>query len=249
MAISLRRLLPLAVLVLAYAPAAWPAGDEGDDLLAPLTPSGPKKKKKKAPPPPPVVEKKQAPVEPLPTLAAPAKLAVRLPDPSLKNAHLFVDDKEVGVLPMEPIDESPGDHRGTVKRLGYAPFNVTVKVKDGGVTELLATVEPLAAVMSFSSEIVGVEVIVDGKSYGPVPVNDVVVAPGTHQFRGKKDGYDEQNQTMTVKAGQDYAVRFTLRPTAVARTDRPERTRIEPRNPPPPNGSSAMNGAIVERER
>src|SRR5689334_16851600 len=140
MAMSVRRALPLAVLLLAtYAPSASPAGDEGDDLLAPLTPNegkgNAKKKKKKTPVAPPVVEKKkEPPAEPLPSLAAPAKLAVRLPDPSMKNAHLFVDDREVGVLPVEPMEEPPGDHRVTVKRLGYAPFNATVKVKDGGVT-------------------------------------------------------------------------------------------------------------------
>ncbi|HEY8211195.1 MAG TPA: PEGA domain-containing protein [Myxococcaceae bacterium] len=251
---SVRRLLPLAVLFLAYAPAAFPADDEGDDLLAPLTPSdskstptGPTKKKKKKIPPalPPVGEKKPPPVDPLPSLAGPGKLAVRLPDAALKNAHLFVDDREVGVLPMEAIDQPPGDHKVTVKRLGYAPFNATVRVKDGGVTELLATLEPLAAVVSFSSETVGVEAFVDGKSYGPVPVNDVVVAPGVHQFRGKRDGYDEQTQTITVKAGQDYPVRFVLRPSAVARGDRPERgPKLEPRNAPPANGMST----VVERQ-
>jgi hypothetical protein len=248
MAMSVRRFLLLAFLCLAYAPAAWPAGDE-DDLLAPLTPTeNKKKKKKKVPPAGTAVEKKQPPVEPLPSLAPPAKLVVRLPDPSLKNAHLYVDDKEVGVLPVEPIEETPGDHKVTVKRLGYAPFNATVKVKDSGVTELLAILEPLAAVVSFTSDIVGVEVFVDGKSYGPVPVNDVVVAPGSHQFRGKKDGYDEQNQTMTLKAGQDYSVRLSLRLSSVARADRPERApRLEPK-PAVLTGNGGMTSAVAERD-
>src|SRR6185295_2272964 len=204
MAMSPRRLLLLAFLCLAYAPAAWPAGDESDDLLAPLTPTEGKRKtktKRKGPPAGSAVEKKtqpqvQTPVEPLAPLAS-GKLSVRLPDPSMRNAHLYVDDREIGVLPQEAVEATPGDHKVTVKRLGYAPFNATVKVKDGGVTELLATLEPLAAVVSFSSEIVGVEAFVDGKSYGPVPVNEVVVAPGVHQFRGKRDGYDEQTQTIT----------------------------------------------------
>ncbi len=86
MAMTPRRLLLLAFLCLAYAPAAWPAGDESDDLLAPLTPTeGKTKRKKKKVPPPPVVEKKkEVPVEPLPSLAM-GRLSVRLPDPSLKN--------------------------------------------------------------------------------------------------------------------------------------------------------------------
>lgn len=251
MAMSPRRLFLLAFLCLAYAPAAWPAGDESDDLLAPLTPAegkGKRIKKKKVPPVSAPVEKKQAPVEPLAPLAM-GKLSVRLPDPSLKNAHLYVDDREVGVLPQEAVDESPGDHRVTVKRLGYAPFNATVKVKDSGVTELMAILEPLAAVVSFSSDVVGVEVFVDGKSYGPVPVNDVVVAPGNHQFRGKKDGYDEQNQSMAVKAGQDYAVRLSPRLASVARADRPERPKsLEPK-PTPMEGKNGMSSAMVERER
>jgi PEGA domain-containing protein len=251
MAMSPRRLLLLGFLCLAYAPAAWPAGEESDDLLAPLTPSEGKgkvkKKKKGAPPNAPVGEKKQAPVEPLSTLAM-GKLSVRLPDPSLRNARLYVDDKEIGVLPQEPVEVGPGDHKVMVKRLGYAPFNATVKVKDSGVTDLLATLEPLAAVVSFSSDIVGVEAFVDGKSYGPVPVNDVVMSPGSHQFRGKKDGYDEQNQTMAVRAGQDYAVRFSLRVASVARADRPERAKsLEPK-PTAPDTRAGMSSAVVERE-
>ncbi|HVE86241.1 MAG TPA: PEGA domain-containing protein [Myxococcales bacterium] len=252
-----RRLLLLSLLLLAYAPAAWPAGDESDDLLAPLTPADNKakrKRKKVPPPPPPVVEKKSVPLEPL---AATAKLAVHLPDTPggpLKNAHLYVDDKEVGVLPVEAVDATPGDHKVTVKRLGYAPFNATVKVKDSGVTELMATLEPLAAVVTVTADVAGAEAFVDGKSYGPAPLTDAVLAPGNHQLRLKKDGYEEANQAVSVKAGQDYAFRMTLKPAAVARTDRPERARVEPRSlpmPPPPatsTGTAAMTSR-VERER
>jgi len=253
MAMSPRRLLLLAFLCLAYAPAAWPAGDESDDLLAPLTPAEGKRKtkvKKKGPPAGSAVEKKQqaqTPVEPLAPLAR-GKLSVRLPDPSLRNAHLSVDDQEIGVLPQEALEEAPGEHRVTVKRLGYAPFNATVKVKDGGVTEMMAVLEPLAGVVSFSADVVGVEVFEDGKSYGPVPVNDVLLAPGNHQLRGKKDGYEEQNQPMAVKAGQDYAIRLSLKPAQVAKADRPERPKpLEPKHaPPPPNG--AMSSAVAERD-
>ena len=226
-----RRCLLIA-LCMVYASAAWPAGDE-DDLLAPLTPteSKTKKKKKKAVPPISPVERKQ--VEP----QAPSRLAVRLPDSSLKDAHLFVDDKEVGVLPMEPVDATPGEHRVTVRRSGYAPFNATVKVKDSGVTELLATLEPVSGVVDFASDVVGVEVFIDGKSYGPVPVNDVLVTPGSHQLRAKREGYEEQTQLLIAKAGQDYAVRFNMKPVtaSVARADRPERPpKLEPTRVPEP---------------
>jgi len=255
MAMSPRRLLLLAFLCLAYAPAAWPAGDESDDLLAPLTPTEGKRKtktKRKGPPAGSAVEKKtqpqvQTPVEPLAPLAS-GKLSVRLPDPSMRNAHLYVDDREIGVLPQEAVEETPGEHKVTVKRLGYAPFNATVKVKDSGVTEMMAVLEPLAAVVSFSSDVVGVEVFVDGKSYGPVPVNDVLLAPGNHQLRGKKDGYEEQNQSMPVKAGQDYAVRLSLKPAQVAKVDRPERPKnLEPKHTSPPD-NGAMSSAVAERE-
>jgi len=224
-----RRCLLLIALSVVYASAAWPAGDE-DDLLAPLTPTENKtrKKKKKVPPISPVERKQAEPKEP-------SRLAVRLPDGSIKDAHLFVDDKEVGVLPMEPVDVTPGDHRVTVKRLGYAPFNASVKVKDSGVTELLATLEAVSGVVDFASDAVGVEVFIDGKSYGPVPVNDVLVTPGSHQLRAKREGYEEQTQLLIAKAGQDYAVRFNMKPLAVARADRPERPpKLEPTKVPEP---------------
>lgn len=239
---SARRCLLLIAVLLAYAPAAWPAGDE-DDLLAPLTPneSKGKRKKKKVLPPPVTLPVKKDAVEP-------SRLAVRLPDGAggpLKDAHLFVDDKEIGVLPLEPLDATPGEHKVAVKRLGYATFSVTVKVKDSGVTELLATLEPLAAVVDLTSEVTGAEVFVDGKSYGPVPVNDVLVAPGSHQFRAKRDGYEEQTQTLVVKAGQDYSVRFSLRQAAVARVDRPERQpKLEPSKPPPEKSRSDLTSTV-----
>lgn len=248
-----RRHLFLCALLLAYAPAAWPQEEGDDDLLAPLAPLTPaetkvKRKKKKSTQPLPLVDKKAQ--EP----QAPAKLAVRLADTQsgLKNARLFVDDKEVGVLPVEPLELAPGEHRVTVKRLGYAPFNATVKVKESGVTELPAALEALAGVINVSSEVVGAEVFVDGKSYGPVPVSEVVLAPGDHQIRLKREGYEEQAQMVNVKAGRDYNVRVnpTPLPAVAARTDRPERpARIEPRNPGTSSSGGALASTRVEERR
>src|SRR5262245_55645565 len=186
---SPRRWPLLIALVLAYAPAAWPADDdEGDDLLAPLTPADTKKpkKRKKAPPPAQPPPEKKMYLEQL--TPAPPRLLVRMPDGPggpVKNAHLFVDDKDLGVLPLEAVEAAPGEHRVSVKRIGYGSFNATVRVKDSGVTELLATLEPLAAVVDLTSEVAGAEVFVDGKSYGPMPINDLLLAPGSHQFRAR----------------------------------------------------------------
>lgn len=239
---SPRYLLPLASLLLVYSPATW-AQEDDDDLLAPLAPLTPKEKKPKGkrkktavPPPPPPREVREAPPAP-----PPPQLAVRLPDAlagTVKNAKLYVDDKEIGVLPVESLEIAPGDHRVLVKRLGFAPFSATVKVKDTGLTELLATLEPTAGVVAVSSDVIGAEVFVDGKSYGPVPVNDVVLPPGDHLVRMRREGYEEQTSNLAVKAGRDYTVRMSLTPApTVARSDRPERDRrLEPTTAPPPPG-------------
>jgi hypothetical protein len=148
---------------------------------------------------------------------------VKLPgDGSLKNARLFVDDKDAGVLPQD-VDVPPGEHKVTVKRAGYATYNTMVKVKETGATELTVPLEPVAGVLSVTSETVGVEVFVDGKSYGPVPLGDVVLSPGEHQVRFKREGYDEQTQALSVKAGKDYALRASMKSNGMARTDRPEK--------------------------
>jgi hypothetical protein len=247
-------LLVAAALLITFglSPAAWAQEEEDeDDLLAPLTPLEPKEKRPKGR----VKKKPTTPArEELPAASGPSQLAVRLPDAlagTVKNAKLYVDDKEIGVLPVDPVEVTPGEHRVLVKRLGYAPFSATVKVKESGVTELLATLEATAGVVSVSSDVVGAEVFVDGKSYGPVPVNDLVLAPGDHLVRLRREGYEEQTSSLSVKAGRDYTVRMSLTPAAVAaapRTDRPERDRRLEMPPPPATNPVTVGGAGTDRD-
>lgn len=231
----MRRLFVLALVV------ALPlhAFAQEDDLLAPLTDEAPKKTKKVKKP---KAEKKQSAkkdknkgkeqeddlLESL--VASKTELAVKLPS-NVKGAKLFVDGKEQSAGAMEV---SPGDHTVMVKRIGYADFSKKVTAADGKLTEVNATLEPVAGVLSANVEPDDAEVRVDDKLVGEGDVKDVLLVPGTRTITVHKDGMADEKVQLAVKAGRDYPINVTLKPMATTHTvvaenaDRPERTNLVP---------------------
>jgi hypothetical protein len=224
-----------AVLALVFAVAASPAFAQDDDLLSPLAPSTPKKKapakaKAKAPakkaPPPSDSDDLLAPLTP----AAKTELLVKLSG-GLKGAKLFVDRKEVGPLPAAAVELAAGEHLVVVKRPGYADFSKTVNVAAGKQTEVTASLDAVAGLVTVTCDQSGAMVSLDGKAIGPAPVNELVVPPGEHTFTLRKAGFEDEVERVVVRAGRDIPVEVKMTPAAkvvTAYADRPERTDLNP---------------------
>jgi hypothetical protein len=228
----IRRALVLVLPLLLSLPAH--AADEDD--IAPLVPTGkpkskakPKPKAKPAKPAPaPVTEDDLVPLAP----AGKTELLVKL-NGDIQGAKLFIDNKEVGTLPMSAQPVSAGDHAVLVKRPGFAAFTKKVVVAANKTVEVKVDLKASMGVLSITSEPSGAQVFIAGRAVGYTPLQDFEVAPGNVTVVAKKDGYNDAQSQLTARAGQDSNVSLRMNPSAVASRpteDRPQVSTLTPEN-------------------
>lgn len=230
-----RRALAVTLSVLI---ASTPAFAQDDDL-APLTPAPSKARPKPKPKPKP----KPAPSKPAPTASSDDDLAPLVPSGAktellvkvagdITGAKLFIDNKEIGTLPLPAHPVSAGDHAVLVKRPGFAPFSKKVTVGQGKTVEVAADLKATLAVLNVASEPSGAQVWSGGKALGVTPLEGVEVPPGFTTLVLKKEGFAEGKTDLIAKAGKDHAVSLKLASTAVASRpavdDRPAATTLTP---------------------
>lgn len=219
---------------------AVPALAQDDDLLAPLPvkeapkerakpKAKPKNKAKPKPAPTPIGDDELAPLVPAKT-----ELNVLLAG-GIKGARLFIDDREVGMIPTGPKTVTPGEHMLQVKRPGFATLTKKVNAPRSKTTEVPITLDAVAGVLSVECEITGAEVFVNDKRVGTTPLRDVEVTPGPTEVRVRKENHRDASEVLTVRAGKDYSVSLTPVAAVAAVTaitavpDRPSGTDLTPR--------------------
>lgn len=222
---------------------ALPAWAQDDDLLAPLPVKGNGATKAKAKP----KAKPKGKIKPAPSISddelaplVPAKteLNVQLAV-AVKGARLFIDDKEIGVMPSGPKTVAPGEHVVQIKRPGYATLTKRVNVAKGKSLDLNYTLEAVAGVLTVESDVPGADVWVNEKRVGVTPLRELEIPPGPAEVRVRKENYRDASEVLTVRPGRDYVL--TLSPVAPAATvaavaDRPTGVDLTPR----PTGSSDL---------
>jgi hypothetical protein len=160
-----------------------------------------KKKKRKLKPPPPMAEDL---IEPL--VSKPGWVWVELAAP-VHGAHVFLDGKDVGVLPLDsPLSVPAGTHLLAAKRLGFKAFEQRIEVKSGAAIEVLAQLEPLLAVLAVRSDVPDADVFIDGTNIGRTPLEDFVIEPGAHEVRIQHPGYQAAVSKVQAQAGAEYSV-------------------------------------------
>jgi hypothetical protein len=175
-----------------------------DDLEVPL-PSTAKK---------PATARKPAPldVDELPMLGK-SELTVKLAG-SVKGARLLVDNKDVGALPLSaPLQVEPGEHSLIVRRPGFADFSRRITAQKGRPIDVPVTLEAVAGVVTVVAEPTGASVSINGQPRGQVPLNGVVLKPGSYEIVLSKEGFQPDTKNLSVKAGKDYTVTASLRPS------------------------------------
>jgi hypothetical protein len=230
------------------APAPTPAAPDDFDLDVPLPSQKPATAKKPEPaeevdldvPLPskkPATAKKPALApddELIPTVKR-SELVVKLAG-GIKGARLFVDNKDMGTLPLSaPLQVDAGEHSLLVRRPGFADFSRRVTAQRGKPTEVAVTLEAVAGVVTVTSDVPGASVTINGQPRGQVPLNGVVLKPGNHEIIVSKEGFQPDQRTVAVKAGKDQPVVANLKPVEVsqpvASTDRPQNPVLEPTPP------------------
>ena len=131
-----------------------------------------------------------------------------------KGAKVFIDDKEVGDVPLPgPVEVEPNErHTIRVQKRGYTPYIDTVLPSPGQTVEVEADLVATGGFVKINSKDKGLslQILIDGQIVGTTPF-DGDVAPGTHAVEARAAGYLAQTQTIDVKAGQTSALEFGLK--------------------------------------
>ncbi len=192
--------------------AASARGPTDSDLLAPLAPSGNKKgSAKKGVPPKPASRRaiggKADPLSPL----ARTRIWVKVPH-GTKGATLFIDDRDLGTLPVPKLDLPAGDHLVVVKRPGFLDFTRQISLPAGQTLEVPVTFEPSPGTLSVFADVEGAQVTINGRSIGTTPVSGLVLPPGPQELRVTREGYQDVVLRLTVHAGRDEPVVVKMAP-------------------------------------
>lgn len=246
MPMTLRSSVVLLVAVACSTTWSTTAFAQDDDDLAPLAPLGKPKPKAKPKPKKPAPKKPSKAVAeeddlaPIAPIAAKGDLNVKLASSSLAGSILSIDGKEVGALPLPTQNVPSGEHTVTVKKPGYAAFVKKVLVPGGKTVDVEAKLTAVAAVLSVTSDVPGAQVLLNGRSIGTVPLNDVEVPPGPAEIAVIKEGFREESQKINFVVGKEYpiVVKFNA---VVASSDRPVESKLTPNvgNGTPVTGLSA----------
>ncbi len=139
---------------------------------------------------------------------------LRVEDPLLKDARVFVDDVEVGVTPWEST-LPPGRHILRTERgeRGSAPAVVTIL--EGQTTLARVTSAPLGPELDIQAEPPTATLVLDGVEIG-VRRWSGRLPTGTHELVVADRGYRTERRAVTVQAGSTDArirVSLTIDPT------------------------------------
>jgi hypothetical protein len=92
---------------------------------------------------------------------------------------------------------------------GYDDFQQSVTIEGGQTRNVVGSLSSPRAEFGITTKPPGVEVLIDGKSYGLSPVN-VTLPPGNHTYTVKQPGAAPYENTVTLKSGDIVTKTLTL---------------------------------------
>ncbi|MBW1895461.1 MAG: PEGA domain-containing protein [Deltaproteobacteria bacterium] len=125
------------------------------------------------------------------------------------GANVMVGDTFVGQTPVKIPLAKNTDHDIRISKTGYETISRKVQVAAAESKELAVKLKPLKGIIHFIVEPSGAELIVDGKSVGPVPPKLKLIAT-QHELQLKKEGYQSYRTKITPRVGFPQELRITL---------------------------------------
>lgn len=118
------------------------------------------------------------------------------------GATVLVDGKPVGKTPMVVRGIAPGPHTVRVEGEGRSPSELRIEFpREGPPTPLHVALQTLNVALALESDPSPVLVRVDGAYVGNTPLSGAT-APGTHELRMERQGFETWRETITLQAGE-----------------------------------------------
>ncbi|MEZ4363936.1 MAG: PEGA domain-containing protein [Kofleriaceae bacterium] len=133
---------------------------------------------------------------------------------NVSGAKVFLDGREVGVVPYDIKNVKPGEHVVEVKAQGYQTREERVVINTGATEvrkmDLEPELSPNQGTIKVVSPVPEAEVFIDGASAGKVP-QEKRASAGEHFVVVKLTGYKNFEQKVRVEAGQAVTVSAELK--------------------------------------
>jgi serine/threonine-protein kinase len=136
------------------------------------------------------------------TPATAAKMGQLMVSANVTGARISVDGQSdpSWLTPHTIPNLTAGTHNITISMPGYDNFQQAVTIAGGQTTPLTGNLSTPTAELDIITNPPGAEVVIDGKSRGPSPVN-ATLAPGNHTFTVNQPGAAPYSDTVTLKSG------------------------------------------------
>lgn len=143
------------------------------------------------------------------TQAEPPSLQVSSEPP---DSSVSVDGQYLGKTPFSTDNLPTGTHSITISRFGYAPYTTSASLVNGGITVVNATLPIETGELAITTDPSGANISIDGKYTGVSPSTVTGMMPGNHTVSVTKDGYNPEEQQITITAGstRQLSVNLTL---------------------------------------
>jgi hypothetical protein len=141
-------------------------------------------------------------------------------DATAPGALIALDDVEIGAAPLRSVRVSAGEHVVSARANGYESARYRFIVAGGAThaAHLTMTVSGAAVgSLRVDSRVPGVEVVVDGVSYGLTPLASAIPLPaGSHHVEGRRAAYSLFSQDATVAPGSESRTTLIVEPDPAA---------------------------------
>ncbi|MCB1671411.1 MAG: PEGA domain-containing protein [Gammaproteobacteria bacterium] len=124
----------------------------------------------------------------------------------LSGARVRIDGVDIGETPLIDTEVEAGEHELEVTRSRYLSHSERITVSGRSLRERYeVALEPAWAMVSFSSDPPGADILVDGESIGMTPMNAELLE-GERDVTLKLPGHKAWQDRLTISAGQDISV-------------------------------------------
>ena len=192
-----------------------PGAPTGTSTATPATPTqttvteAPPSKPAVVSPPPPVVSKPES--RPHPAGAKVGELEVSA---NVEGAAISIDGRSdpSWLTPRTIPDVPAGTHNVMIYKDGFEAFRQSVTIENGQISKVAGNLSAPLGELNVVTVPAGVEVFIDGKSYGPSPAH-ATLPPGTHTFTAKLPGETPDGHTITLTSGGILTAKLTAQST------------------------------------
>lgn len=125
-------------------------------------------------------------------------------------ATVALDGHEAGVTPVTLRSLSYGSHEVELRAPGYASHRESVSVVDETPHVLQVELRPLYGSLSISSEPMGAEILLEGKSQGKTPLTLTELNPGSLELEARLEGYQSRQEQARIEAGRESKLELAM---------------------------------------